>query len=154
MAFKRSAVRSRLSPPKNTRFHLKSSVFYPFQPVLCWAFSPWTTNGQQTFSISSCRTSGDHLRARRCNETVQISRNGKRMASHSCCVDSCGLSKQSLLILGKQLVIYRKQVHSVCDSVQNDGISPVLRVKLGKPALLQEFLGFLQRGTEAKAQTQ
>ena len=27
------------------------SIF--FQPVLCWAFLPWTTNGQQTFSISS-----------------------------------------------------------------------------------------------------
>ena len=27
--------------------------FYTFQPVLCWAFSPWTTNGQQTFLISS-----------------------------------------------------------------------------------------------------
>ena len=26
--------------------------FYTFQPVLCWAFLPWTTNGQQTFSIS------------------------------------------------------------------------------------------------------
>ena len=26
---------------------------HTFQPVLCWAFSPWTTNGQQTFSISS-----------------------------------------------------------------------------------------------------
>ena len=27
--------------------------FYTFQSVLCWAFSPWTTNGQQTFLISS-----------------------------------------------------------------------------------------------------
>ena len=35
MAFKRSAVRSRLSPPKNTRFHLKSSVFFILFSLFC-----------------------------------------------------------------------------------------------------------------------
>ena len=36
---------------KNTRFHLKSSVFYTFQSVLCWAFSPWTKKPKHlTFS--------------------------------------------------------------------------------------------------------
>ena len=53
MAFKRSAVRSRLSPPKTIDFIWNRWFFYIFQPVLCWAFLPWTTNGQQTFSISA-----------------------------------------------------------------------------------------------------
>ena len=53
MAFKRSAVRSRLSPPKTIDFIWNRWFFYIFQPVLCWAFLPWTTNGQQTFLISS-----------------------------------------------------------------------------------------------------
>ena len=53
----RSAVRSRLSPPENTRFRKKSGVFLTFWTILCSAFWAWTTNGQQeyhSFFFSYC----------------------------------------------------------------------------------------------------
>ena len=58
MAFKRSAVRSRLSPPKNTRFHLKSSVFLYFSA--CFVLGIFTLDNNWTtdllnFFFSYCR---------------------------------------------------------------------------------------------------
>ena len=57
MAFKRSAVRSRLSPPKNTRFHLKSSVFLYFSACFVLGIfaldNKWTTD-LLSFFFSYC----------------------------------------------------------------------------------------------------
>ena len=57
MAFKRSAVRSRLSPPKNTRFQLKSSVFLYFSACFVLGIfaldNRWTT-GPLNFFFSYC----------------------------------------------------------------------------------------------------
>ena len=53
-------------------------------------------------------------------------------------------SIQRLLIFRKQLVVYCKQIHSVQNAVKDNGISPVLGIKLGKPALLQKLLRFLR----------
>ena len=57
MAYKRSAVRSRLSPPKNTRFHLKSSVFLYFSACFVLGVfaldNKWTT-GPLNFFFSYC----------------------------------------------------------------------------------------------------
>ena len=49
MAFKRSAVRSRLSPPKNTRFHLKSSVFLYFS--VCFVLGIFTLDNKWTTDL-------------------------------------------------------------------------------------------------------
>ena len=57
MAFKRSAVRSRLSPPKNHRFHLKSMVFLYFSACFVLGVfaldNKWTT-GPLNFFFSYC----------------------------------------------------------------------------------------------------
>lgn len=60
--------------------------------------------------------------------------------------------KQRFLIFRKQLIIYGEQIHSVRNPIKNDGVPPVPGIKLGKAALLQKLLGFLQCGGQAKAQ--
>ena len=56
MAFKRSAVRSRLSPPKNTRFYLKSSVFLYFSACFMLGIfaldNNWTTGPLNFFFLT------------------------------------------------------------------------------------------------------
>ena len=73
MAFKRSAVRSRLSPPKKTRFQMKSSLFLYFS--VCFVLgvftldNKWTTDLLNFFFLTAGRKKLWHLSKKKEQET-------------------------------------------------------------------------------------